>query len=83
MVGGSSPLICLANVAQLDRARNFKTVLFLKGEIMKELLIIFVLLSALVCVSACMLPKTKEEQILDDEAQIKYLKEYQIKHRYI
>ena len=50
---------------------------------MKELLIIFVLLSALVCVSACMLPKTKEEQILDDEAQIKYLKEYQIKHRYI
>lgn len=42
---------------------------------MKELLIIFVLFSALVCLSACMLPKTKEEQILDDEAQMKYLKE--------
>ena len=42
---------------------------------MKELLIIFVLFCALVCVSACMLPKTKEEQILDDEAQMKYLKE--------
>lgn len=42
---------------------------------MKELLIIFVLFCALVCLSACMLPKTKEEQILDDEAQMKYLKE--------
>lgn len=42
---------------------------------MKELLIIFVLFSALVCLSACMLPKTKEEQMLDDEAQMKYLKE--------
>lgn len=42
---------------------------------MKELLIIFVLFCALVCVSACMLPKTKEEQMLDDEAQMKYLKE--------
>ncbi len=48
---------------------------------MKELLIIFVLFCALVCLSACMLPKTKEEQILDDKAQMKYLKEYQIKHR--
>lgn len=42
---------------------------------MKELLIIFVLFSALICLSACMLPKTKEEQMLDDEAQMKYLKE--------
>ena len=42
---------------------------------MKELLIIFVLFCALVCVSACMLPKTKEEQMRDDEAQMKYLKE--------
>ena len=42
---------------------------------MKELLIIFVLFCALICVSACMLPKTKEEQMLDDEAQMKYLKE--------
>lgn len=42
---------------------------------MKELLIIFVLFCALVCLSACMLPKTKEEQMLDDEAQMKYLKE--------
>ena len=42
---------------------------------MKELLIIFVLFCALVCLSACVLPKTKEEQMLDDEAQMKYLKE--------
>ena len=42
---------------------------------MKELLIIFILFCALVCLSACMLPKTKEEQMLDDEAQMKYLKE--------
>ena len=42
---------------------------------MKELLIIFVLFCALVCLSACMLPKTKEEQMFDDEAQMKYLKE--------
>ena len=47
---------------------------------MKELLIIFILFCALACVSACMLPKTKEEQMLDDEAQIKYLKE--IKEKY-
>lgn len=47
---------------------------------MKELLIIFVLFCALVCVSTCMLPKTKEEQMLDDEAQMKYLKE--IKEKY-
>lgn len=41
---------------------------------MKELLIVFILFSALVCLSACMLPKTKKEQILDDKAQMKYLK---------
>lgn len=66
--------------SSVGRARDFKTVLFLKGETMKELLIIFVLFCALVCVSACVLPKSKEEQILDDEAQMKYLKE--IKEKY-
>ena len=47
---------------------------------MKELLIVFMLFSALVCLSACMLPKTKEEQMLDDEAQIKYLKKIREKY---
>ena len=47
---------------------------------LKDGIIIFVLFCALVCLSACMLPKTKEEQMLDDEAQMKYLKE--IKEKY-
>ena len=80
MVGGSSPLICLANVAQLGEHVILKPSCFLKGKTMKGLLIVFALFCALVCLSACMLPKTKEEQILDDEAQMKYLKE--IKEKY-
>lgn len=48
---------------------------------MKGLLIVFALFCALVCLSAFALPKTKEEQMLDDEAQIKYLKEIKEKRK--
>ena len=38
------------------------------------------ILGAVICYSACAVPKSKYEQHLDDEEQMKYLKEYQIKH---
>lgn len=43
-------------------------------------LIIIGIIGAIICYSACTLPKSEYEQRLDDEEQMKYLKEYQIKH---
>lgn len=41
------------------------------------------ILGAIICYSACAVPKSEYEQRLDDEAQMKYIKEYRkynIKH---
>jgi hypothetical protein len=62
----------------LVRAR-IKTVLEKKE--MKLSIIFLLIIFSLICYSVCAIPKSKEEQRQDDEAQMKYLKEYQIKHR--
>ena len=46
---------------------------------MKIIIIGFILFSALVCWSSCALPKSAEEQRLEDEEQMKYLTEYKNK----
>ena len=38
------------------------------------------ILGALICYSACALPKSEYEQRIEDEEQIKYIREYNIKH---
>lgn len=43
-------------------------------------LIIIGIIGALICYSACALPKSEYEQRMEDEEQMKYLREYQIKH---
>ena len=48
---------------------------------MKLSIIFLLIIFSLICYSVCAIPKSKEEQRQDDEAQMKYLKEYQIKHR--
>lgn len=38
------------------------------------------ILGAIICYSACAVPKSEYEQRLEDEEQMKYLREYQIKY---
>lgn len=42
---------------------------------MKEILTIIILFCILICVALCRIPKNKREQMLDDEAQMQYIKE--------
>lgn len=37
-------------------------------------------IGAFICYAVCAVPKSEYEQRLDDEEQMKYLKEYQIKY---
>lgn len=47
---------------------------------MKEILTIIVLFCILICVALCRIPKNKREQMLDDEAQMQYIKEWNETH---
>ena len=47
---------------------------------MKEILTIIILFYMLICVALCRIPKNKKEQMLDDEAQMKYIKEWNETH---
>ena len=44
---------------------------------MKLFILGLCIISFLICYSACAVPKTKEEQRQDDEAQLEWIKEYQ------
>lgn len=46
---------------------------------MKLIIIGIILFGAFICYAVCAVPKSAEEQRLDDEEQIKYLKEYKNK----
>lgn len=48
---------------------------------MKLIIIGIILFGAFICYAVCAVPKSTEEQRLDDEAQMKYLKEYKNKRR--
>ena len=43
-------------------------------------LFIIGIIGAIICYSVCVVPQNEYERYLDDEAQIKCLEEYQIKH---
>ena len=43
-------------------------------------LIIIGVIGALICYSACALPKSEYERRMDDEEQMKYIREYNLKH---
>ena len=50
---------------------------------MKITLILICIIGAIICYSACAVPKSEYEQRLEDEAQMKYIREYRkynIKH---
>ena len=43
---------------------------------MKLTIIILLIFCSLICYSVCAIPKSKEEQKRDDEAQLEWIKEY-------
>lgn len=52
-------------------------VLSVLGECkMKLTIIILLIICSLICYSVCAIPKSKEEQKRDDEAQLEWIKEY-------
>ena len=64
----------------MDRVRIVKLSCLFKGDIMGTALIIIGVIGALICYSACALPKSEYERRMDDEEQMKYIREYNIKH---
>ena len=50
---------------------------------MKITLILICIIGAIICYSACAIPKSEYEQHIDDEAQMTYIREWNEKHKKI